>query len=231
MTYPNSVKKFREILSKQSSEDILNIIYELQCEIQDIKRLVEQPHLNWRQAWTLKKVHGLHNQPEACTRISRLREYITIAKEALRNSGFIYADSPEEAKSKEFDARIADIKKITLITYTMPNLRADGRKSLVLDAESVKVTTGHPLTPDQDDAIEESFFTKEQVLQQVRNLHLGEYRHKYDCFTDYGIKIYDGFGWKLRIEYHTHEPFEVSGNNVTPYNYHALRKLCSYTKQ
>lgn len=62
---------------------------------------------------------------------------------------------------------------------------------------------------------------KEEFLDGIRNLHIGEWRTSY-----MNPDVLDGTQWDLTIEFSDgHKPFKTGGSNAFPYNFDALEEL------
>lgn len=66
---------------------------------------------------------------------------------------------------------------------------------------------------------------KEEFLELFKDLHIGEWRSKYD-FRRFGCYVMDGTQWELEIYYSNgHRPVKTHGDNVYPYNFDRLLEL------
>ena len=68
-------------------------------------------------------------------------------------------------------------------------------------------------------------YTKEDFLDGIRKLHLGEWRTSY-WPERFGCTILDGTQWQLTINFSNgHKPLKSYGSNAYPYNYNELLEL------
>ena len=67
--------------------------------------------------------------------------------------------------------------------------------------------------------------TKEEFLDGIRELHIGEWRARYDP-SRFGYAVLDGTQWELEIYFSDgHMPVKIHGSNSYPYNFNKLKEL------
>ena len=67
--------------------------------------------------------------------------------------------------------------------------------------------------------------TKEEFLDGLRELHIGEWRSKYDL-RRFGCMVLDGTQWELEIYFSNgHKPVKIYGDNAYPYNFDRFQEL------
>lgn len=149
-----------------------------------------------------------------CTRL-----YLKKAREALLEAGGTYTPSQSEMRAEDFDNNIPFIQRVTFsigdffcdrMTYivTMTD------KHLYLDAKSLIPSEISP-----PEALPDYPCTKEEFLDGLSELHLGEWRNHYNP-ERFGYAVLDGTQWKLVIEFSNgHKSFKVHGSNAFPYNF------------
>ena len=189
-------------LKGKNAAQIMTVIRSLKQEIGRLKNIVEHPNY----------VCTIH--PSERVRISCLRNYLEKAKRALEEAGGDYTPSVAELKAIEFTANIPYINKVVFCiggywggyktrTYTVDGekIHIDIEHSLILEPSNIG-----------EGEIEE--MDKEYFLQELEDLHIGEWRKRYNS------EILDGTQWKLEIYFSNgHKPIKIYGNNAYPYNF------------
>ena len=159
--------------------------------------------------------------PSESTRLWCTRMYLDRAKQALAELGGTYMPSKAEQKAELFDASIPSISKVIFgiggffggyetrtITVNEEHIHFDVEHSLMLKPSNLP--DGLDYTCD-----------KEEFLDGLRELHIGEWRKNY--MNPY---VLDGTQWELTIEFSDgHKPFKTGGSNAYPYNFDVLKEL------
>jgi hypothetical protein len=72
---------------------------------------------------------------------------------------------------------------------------------------------------------------KEQFLEEIRKLHIGEWRSRYTP-ERFGYFFPEGIHWNLTIEFSNgNMPFKVKGHNSGPYNFDQFKALVGMGNQ
>lgn len=159
--------------------------------------------------------------PSESTRLWCTRLYLDRAKQALTDVGGTYVPSKAEQKAERFDASIPAISKVIFgiggffggyetrtITVDEEHIHFDVEHLLILKPSNLPDGLDYPCD-------------KEEFLDGIRELHIGEWRTSY--MNPY---VLDGTQWELTIEFSDgHKPFKISGSNAYPYNFDALKEL------
>lgn len=79
--------------------------------------------------------------------------------------------------------------------------------------------------PSNLDECEPPFIDKEELIEGLRDLHIGEWRKYYDP-SRFGFLVCDGTQWHLHIFYSNGtKPVKIEGSNAYPYNFNRLMEL------
>lgn len=66
---------------------------------------------------------------------------------------------------------------------------------------------------------------KDEFLEGLRGLHIGEWRRNYDT-RRFGYEVLDGTQWELEIFFSDgHKPVKKYGSNSYPYNFNKFLEL------
>lgn len=159
--------------------------------------------------------------PSESTRLWCTRLYLDRAKQALADVGGTYTPSKAEQKVEMFDASIPAISKVIFgiggffggyetrtITVDEEHIYFDVEHSLILKPSNLPDGLDYPCD-------------KDEFLDGIRELHIGEWRTNY--VNPY---VLDGTQWELTIEFSDgHKPFKTGGSNAYPYNFDAIKEL------
>ena len=67
--------------------------------------------------------------------------------------------------------------------------------------------------------------TKEEFLDGLKDLHIGEWRRNYNL-KRFGYVVMDGTQWELEIEFNNgKKPVRIYGDNAYPYNFNKFQEL------
>lgn len=202
---------YDEFLKAKNAKQILTAIRGLKQEMGRLRNTMEQPDYD-----SIDTIC-----PSASTRLWCTRLYLDRAKQALIAAGGLYSPSKAEQKAELFDASIPAIRKVVFrvggffdgyetrtITLDEEHLHCDVEHSLIQKPSNLSDGLDYPCD-------------KEEFLDGLRNLHIGEWR------TDYmNPNILDGTQWELEIVFSDgHKPFKTGGSNAYPYNFGELQEL------
>ena len=85
-------------------------------------------------------------------------------------------------------------------------------------------------TDDNIPADEIKDIDKGEFLEQLKNLHIGEWRRNYDTLR-FGYEVCDGTQWELHIYFSNgHKPVKIYGDNAYPYNFDSVLELFEIEK-
>ena len=200
-------------LKDKTADEILSAIRGLKSEIGRLKNIAEHPEYQCT----------LH--PSEKVRISCHREYLERAKQALVDMGVGYKPSKTELKVAEFDENLPYITSVALCIggYFYGN---DEYKVVLMDNDAL-FSCGHSDIPSQSDEITvmDIDITKEEFLEELRRLHIGEWRKNYNT-RRFGYGVCDGTQWSLEINYSNGiKTVKIYGDNAYPYNFDDLKAL------
>lgn len=197
-------------LKGKTIPEIMTVIRGLKNEIGRLKNIMEHP----------KYVCTIH--PSEDVRISCYRDYLEKAKEALAEVGGIYQPSKAELRAKNFDDNIAHINKIV---FTIGGFfQGHETRTFTVCDDKVYVNVEHSmmLPPSNIEDCQIEPFDKEEFLDSLRYVHIGEWRTRYDP-SRFGYVVLDGTQWELEICFSSeHKPIRISGSNAYPYNFDRL---------
>jgi hypothetical protein len=210
---------YEEYLKGKDADGVLRKIRSLKREINSLKRTMEHPDY--------KDVSHIHPSEE--TQLWCTRRYLARAKQALEEVGGVYQPTPSEIRVEDFDKNLQNIEKITLhigsffggwCTYTV---RLDDHLHFWVE------NTEAP-TPTNFDIPEDYPMTKEEFLEALGELHIGEWRRNYDTLR-FGYEVCDGTQWELHIYFSNgHKPVKIYGDNAYPYNFDSVLELFEIEK-
>lgn len=209
-----SPEAYYELYLKDKNEkQIMTQIRSLKREINHLKSTMEHPEY---QCMML---------PSEDVRIECNRSYLDRAKQALTDIGSTYISSKAELKSEEFNENIPYISKVefgiggVFSGYETRTYIIDG-DNIHINIERSPITS--PADSEKDEAEE---MDKEFFLSELADLHIGEWRKKYDP-SRWGYAILDGTLWHLYIYYSNgHRTVKFDGSNDYPYNFNRLTEL------
>jgi hypothetical protein len=202
---------YEEYLKGKNEKQIMTAIRDLKHEMGRLKNTMESPDYG-SEAIVM---------PSESTRLWCTRLYLDRAKQALIDVGGTYTPSKAEQKAELFDASILAISKVIFgiggffggyetrtITVDEEHIHFDVEHSLILKPSNLPDGLDYPCD-------------KEEFLDGIRELHIGEWRTNY-----MNPNVLDGTQWELTIEFSDgHKPFKTGGSNAYPYNFAALQEL------
>ena len=207
---------YEEKLKGKTADEMMTVIRGLKREIGRLKNIMEHPDYQDREVAIC---------PSEDVQISCARDYLERAKQALAEAGGEYAPSVAEQKAMEFDANIPYISKVKFTiggyfggyetrTYTIKDDQVH-----LYDEYSLHLAPSNLA----DSEIEP--WDKEAFLEQLQNLHIGEWRKNYSA-KRFGRMILDGTQWDLEIYFsNDRKPVKIYGSNAYPYNFDRLFEL------
>ena len=202
-------------LKGKTAEQIKSVIRGLKNEIGHLKNVMERPDYGSEPI--------MH--PNESTRLWCAREYLERAKTAFAEVGGEYKPSQFELKAMEFDNNLSAISKII---FTIGGFfRGDETRTVLLDGEDLKVNVQHSLLikPEETAADITLPIDKEDFLEELSRLHIGEWRSSYNP-ERFGYVVLDGTQWELEIHYNNGSKlFKSHGNNSFPYNFDEFQQL------
>ena len=191
-------------LKGKSAAQITTVIRSLKQEIGRLKRIIEHPE------------YVCSIRPSEQVRISCLRDYLEKAKQAVEDAGGSYTPSIAEQKAMQFDA---NIQYITKIVFCIGGYW-DGyeTKTYTIHGEKIHINIAHSLNDVDVKEIKE--IDKHLFLTELKELHIGEWRRRYDS------EILDGTQWELEFHFsNSAKPIKFYGNNAYPYNFDRAKEL------
>lgn len=196
-------------LKGKDKEYILSAIREMQKEIARLKELMENPDHKDR-----TQIH-----PSEGVQIKWTREYIVRAIQAYEELGGIYHLSEQEKDDVEFQGSIGNISKISFEIGGF----FEGMTESVIEFIGSEARLLQYKTFDCDQ--KEIVLEREEVLDDLKELHIGEWDKCYDPIR-FGYCVLDGTQWRASFEYSNgKDTLEISGNNDYPYNFNDFAEI------
>lgn len=206
---------YEEHLKGKTAAQILTAIRGLKNEIGRLKNTMEHPDYG----------NEAVMRPSESTRLYWTRLYLERAKEAFAEAGGTYVPSQAEVKAAYFEENIPAINKLIFsiggyfggfetrtITLDDEHLRMDVEHSLILKPTNFYIEPDYPCS-------------KDEFLDGLRELHIGEWRSRYDL-SRFGCAVLDGTQWELEIHYSNgRKPIKIYGDNAYPYNFDQFQEL------
>ena len=205
-------------LKGKNSDEILSEIKKLKRRITELKRIAEHPEYKSTMC------------PSECVQIFCTREYLDRAKQTLVELGVEYQPTKAELKANEFNKNIPYITNVILSIGGY--FYGEDKYVVVIADDNVHYSFAHsdiPMSAD-DFKIMDLEMTKEEFLEEFKEIHIGEWRKHYDTLR-FGYDVCDGTQWTLEINYAKEKkPVKIYGDNAYPYNFNRLKNLmmCDY---
>lgn len=202
---------YEEFLKGKDENQLMTAIRGLKQEIGRLKNTMENPRYG----------EELVMKPSESTRLWCTRLYLERAKEALAEIGGTYKPSQAELRAASFDA---SIPAITKVIFSIGGFFGGYEtRTVTLDEEHLHFDVEHSLMPKPPNLPENCDYpcTKDEFLDGIRELHMGEWRTSY-----MNNDVLDGTQWELAIEFSDgHKSFKIGGSNAYPYNFDTLQEL------
>lgn len=144
------------------------------------------------------------------------REYLTVARRALEEAGGTWKPTETEEKDEAFNASLDHLKKFTFEISRSLSLQHLERSWTIEKDQAVCRTenTMHIRLGDDDDS--QLSCRKEEFLDQLKDLHMGEWRSHY---FDPDYAVLDGNSWSINVEYDDGRgPVTFGGLYAYPWN-------------
>lgn len=187
--------------------------------------------LRWEMNDARKKLEDPDYEPIICPSedviLSVDRDYLFMAKKALIEAGGQYTESEEEKKDRIFNENLGSLKKLTF-SILFGVFKMETAEFAIHEGEvMVNRTEAGVKSINEDHYLKEyeSDYSPEELIEELRDLHLGEWKEKYKR-EDVGVL--DGAEWNLSLYLENEEqPIHFGGENSTfPYNFdHLLMTL------
>ena len=204
---------YEDNLKGKTAEQIMTTIRGLKQEIGRLKNIAENPY------------HEITKCPTESTQIHCLQLYLERAKFAFVEAGGEYILSVAEQKAIDFENNIPYINKVE---FSIGGY-FDGyeTRTYTIDGDKIQTHIEHSLFGKQpnsgDDEMEP--LDKDEFLEKLDNLRIGEWRRRYDS------DILDGTQWELEIYFSSsHKPVKICGSNAYPYNFDCALELFGIEK-
>ncbi|QBE97986.1 hypothetical protein PMF13cell1_03549 [Blautia producta] len=207
---------YEEHLKGKNKKQIMVVIADLRQEMDNLKNTMEHP------TYGRKPII----QPSESTRLWCARLYLERAKQALEDVGGSYVLSKEEQKAKRFDDSIPAICRVK---FSIGGCFSGQQTYIIAIGDDEKLHysveySGIYKPIDQLDT-QGYLFEKDEFLDGIRELHMGEWRSSYNP-ERFGYSYLDGTQWELEVEFSDgHKSFKSYGDNSYPYNFAEFQEL------
>ena len=199
-------------LKGKNADQIMTAIRGLKQEMGRLKNIAEHPD------------YQCMMHPSEAVRISCMRDYLAVAKEALVEAGGAYTPSKAELKAEELNANIPYVCKVE---FSIGGF-FDGFeiRTYTIEGDIVKEDVEHTMMYPPSymyDPYEE--IDKDSFLEGLADLYIGEWRKSYDP-SRFGYVVMDGTQWHLDLYFSNgHKHVKIHGSNAYPYNFDRLLDL------
>ena len=196
-------------LKGKNADQIMTAIRGLKQEIGRLKNIVEHPDYQCMIC------------PSEGVRISCMRDYLAVAKEALVEAGGTYTPSKAELKAEEVNANIPYLCRLEFSIGGF--FGGFETRTFIIAGDAVKEEFTHTMMLEPSymyDPDEE--MDKESFLEGLEDLYIGEWRTNYDP-SRFGYVVMDGTQWHLDLYFSNgYKPVKIHGSNAYPYNFDRL---------
>ena len=200
-------------LKGKNAEQIMSAIRGLKQEIGHLKNTMEHPD------------YAPTMYPTEDTRLWCTRMYLERAKQALTEVGGTYEPSQSELKAEEFENNIPFISK--LVFSIGGYFSGNETYTVKIEDEHLRLWVSHSNipTPSNFDIEQDYPMSKEEFIDGMMDLHMGEWRRNYNL-KRFGYVVMDGTQWELEIEFNNgKKPVRFYGDNAYPYNFDKFQEL------
>ena len=204
---------YEDILKGKTVDQIMTVIRGLKQNIGRLKNIMEHPD------------YSSTIRPSESTQLWCMRMYLERAKEALQEVGGTYTPSQAELKAKDFEENISSISKVVFSIGGY--FQGNETRTVNIEGEDLRLWVAHSLIPTPSNfEIEKDFpMTKQEFLDGLYDLHIGEWRKIYNL-KRFGYMACDGTQWELEIHYNNgRKTVAIYGDNAYPYNFDKLQEL------
>lgn len=206
---------YEENLKGKSAGEILREIQSLKREINRLRKIAESNDM-----LSEKMI-----EPSPLTRIKVNREYLERAKIAYAEVGGECKLTKAEMKDQEFNESLRLMKKFEFDYGGFFN--GYETRSYTIAGEKVLFDLRHSLSQKPFDLPDYEPVTKEEFLEGLAELHIGEWKKNY-----VNPSILDGTQWSIDIEYEgDRKPVHIYGSNAFPYNFDDLLEFLGVDNQ
>lgn len=206
----NAESYYENELRGKSENEIWSKIRSLKKEINRLKDIAENP-LSDCSAY----------EPSIIEQVAENRERLDKTIQALKELGSEYQPTKSEIKAIKFQENIPHIRRIEAFCGAF----ILGFAEYTLD---IKGDVAEYKTEIIDNVLEQGKIEKETLLENLKCLNLGEWKHLYDSF-DYGYVVLDGESWSVKFKYDNGcRPVEFTGRNCYPYNFNELLNALNF---
>lgn len=195
-------------ISGKSYEEAKKEIQNLWKDIRRLKKLIEE----------VPDAEEMLICPSPGVQINTYKDYLEAARDYFESQGWEYVPTKEEIADKKFNDRLKDVQSIEVrygaaLSYRgLRTITFDGSK-IVLDADLYNLY----LPPEKKKQNPYENMTKETLLEELADLHIGEWKRFYenDC-------VLDGIEWSVTFKYLDKKEKTFSGGNRYPYNFYSF---------
>lgn len=200
-------------LKGKNADQIMTVIRGLKREMGRLKNVMEHPE------------YAPTMCPTESTQLWCNRLYLERAKEAYAEAGGSYKPSVAEQKSADLDASIPFVCKVV---FTIGGYFGGYEtRTCTIEEDRISTQIQHSLAidPSDTDEVDAEELDKESFLEQLKDLHIGEWRKHYNL-KRFGYVVMDGTQWELELYFsNDHKTVKITGDNAYPHNFDKLKEL------
>ena len=204
---------YESSLKGKTKEEVLTKIRGLKKTIGHLKRVIESPEYGSTEII----------QPDEQTQLWCSRLYLARAIQAYEDAGGKYEPSKQEMQAIAFDKAIPDISKITLEIGGF--FGGYETRTIQLHGNQLHLQVEHTIMrkPSDFDIEPDCPLTKEDFVEGLREVHIGEWHHSYNNWN-----VVDGTQWELTVEYNDGRKLSFNGSNAYPFSFNRLCELMGF---
>lgn len=197
-------------LKGKNVEETKKIIRSLKRRINELKLSIEKERFYPKE---------IYISPSDDVQLWCNRLYLDRAILYLESLGTKYEYSPKEKRCIEFNENIEKLSKITF------EIGGFFHGFDVYEFEFTDNTVHKKINEVFNDEISFDFEDKDSFINQLREMHIGEWKSYYDP-SRFGVHILDGTQWSVKFEFSNGtKTVEKSGSNDYPYNFEKLLEI------
>ncbi len=211
---------YREFLEGKTADEIMAEIDGLRQTIAELKAAIEDPN------------YVCLTTPDDDMRLSFARDYLKLAIQALEEAGGVHTPTKEEEEAAAFQQSIPAISTMTFQFGSVASFME--HRTIVLDNDDVYMKVAHPWSDDEHTEVavqlgnneDDEPLNKEDLLDLVAELDIGEWKDRYDRREYDGYAALDGIDWSLEIQYADgRDSVRKSGWELFPFSFSGIEIL------
>ena len=195
-----------EILEKYSKEQLLTYIRGAKRKMGILRKKMEHPCYPFIREERNPSDYALYESERDFLQMA-IKRYVELGGEYIKNN--------KETKDEKFNLELEDIIKITF----KQEVNSERKFKITIDLNSEEARIKKVIGSSRRERNSKS--DKKSIIEELRYLHLGEWRKEYTAEA-YKVIIPNEEKWGLEIEFKDKRRINFSGTNAYPYNYEQL---------